>query len=101
MSKGLLFTSFLQRIGQKLVQLGHLRGNGKVDSPVTNFDNKPSNNIGVDLSRLENNRRYGCLLNMYLVNDLQLLALSDILGLGDGGLKTTEELGVEVLEVQR
>lgn len=39
----------LQSISQKLVQLSHLRGNAEVNSPVTNFNDKTSNDIRVDL----------------------------------------------------
>lgn len=43
------FVFHSQDIGQKFVQLGHLGGNTEVDSPITDLDDKASDNVWVDL----------------------------------------------------
>lgn len=67
---------FLQAVGEELVQLGDLGGDGEVDGSVADLDDEPTQDIRV-----------------HLVSHLQLLALA-VLGLGDGGLETAEGLVV-------
>ncbi len=69
----------LQAVGEELVELGDLGGDGEVDGPVADLDDQAAQDVRVDL-----------------VPDLQLLALA-VLGLGDDRLETVEGLVVERL----
>lgn len=73
---------YLQSVLEELVHLGHLGGDGQVDGAVADFNNKSTTDLGVDLG-----------------NDLELLALSDVLRLADGGLEASDGLVVEGLLV--
>ena len=73
------FKISLQAVGQELVELGDLGGDGEVDGAVTDLDDQAAEDLGV-----------------HLVPDLELLALA-VLGLGDGGLEAVEGLVVEGL----
>lgn len=70
----------LQSISEELVHLGDARRNAQVDGAVADLDDKPADNVRVDF-----------------VGDLELLALPDVLGLGDGGLEAGQRLVVEGL----
>jgi hypothetical protein len=71
----------LQSVSKELVHLGNLGGNGEIDRPVANLDNESTNNVLVNL-----------------VGNLELLALADVGGLGDGGLEAVEGLVVQRLK---
>jgi hypothetical protein len=71
----------LQSIVKELVHLGDARGDAQVNGAVANLDDQAANDVRVDL-----------------VGDLELLALTDILGLGDGSFKASQGLGVEGLQ---
>lgn len=43
----------LQGVGQELVHLGDLSGDGEVDGSVANLNNQSTQNLGVDLRALE------------------------------------------------
>lgn len=64
---------YLQSVPEELVHLGHLGGDGKVDGAVANLNNKSTTDLRVDLG-----------------DDLELLALGDVLRLADGALETGE-----------
>lgn len=70
--------SYLNVISKKFVKLSDLSRNTEVDGTITDFNNKTTENIGVDL-----------------VGDLKLLALTDKRGLGNRGLETVDGLCVE------
>jgi hypothetical protein len=70
----------LQGVGEELVHLGDAGGDTEVDGAVTDLDDEAADNLGLDL-----------------VGDLELLALADVGGLGDGALKAVESLVVEGL----
>lgn len=70
----------LQSISEELVHLGDARRNAQVDGAVADLDDKSADNVRVDF-----------------VGDLELLALADVLGLGDGGLEAGQRLVVEGL----
>jgi hypothetical protein len=70
----------LQGVSEELVHLGDLGGDGKVDGTVANLNNESTNDVGVDG-----------------VGDLELLALTNVLGLGNGGLEAVEGLVVQLL----
>ena len=72
----------LQSVGEELVHLGDASRDGKVDGTVADLDDESANNVGVDG-----------------VGDLELLALADVGGLGDGGLESGESLVVEGLRI--
>jgi hypothetical protein len=72
----------LQSIGEELVHLGDARRDAQVDGAVADLDDEPADDVRVDL-----------------VGDLELLALADVLGLGDGGFQTREGLAVEGLRI--
>lgn len=95
----------LQGVGKELVHLGNLGRDGEVDGPVANLDNQSSKNLGVDLV---------CMLvpstvreaaqpddKAYLISDLQLLALANVGGLGDGSLQPAQGLVVQRLNMQQ
>lgn len=69
---------YLQGILEQLVHLGHLRGDGKIDGAVGNLDNDTATDLRVDLG-----------------NDLDALALEDVVRLGDGALEAAEGPAVE------
>jgi hypothetical protein len=71
----------LQGVSEKLVHLGDLGRDRKVDGTVTNLNNESTNDIGVDL-----------------VGNLELLALTDVLRLGDGRFEAIQSLVVQLLE---
>ena len=74
--------SHLQAISQELVHLGNLGGDGKVDGTVTDLNDEATHDVAVDL-----------------VGHLQLLAVGDVGGLGDGRLEAVEGLVVEWLKI--
>lgn len=74
--------NYLQSISKDLVHLGDAGGDGEIDGAVADLDNEASLDIRVDL-----------------VGDLELLALADVLGLGDGGLEAGESLVVKWLDL--
>jgi hypothetical protein len=49
----------LQSVGKELVHLGHLGGDAEVDCPVTDLDDEPADNVGVDLAWLADRWRMG------------------------------------------
>jgi hypothetical protein len=63
-------SSILQAVRKELVHLGDAGGDAEVDGLVANLNDESADNVGVDL-----------------VADLELLAGSNVGGLGDGGLK--------------
>jgi hypothetical protein len=73
---------YLQAVLEQLVHLGHLGGDGEVDGAVADLDDETAADIRVDLG-----------------HDLELLALADVLGLGDGGFEAVEGLVVEGLDM--
>lgn len=75
---------YLQSVLEQLVHPGHLGGDGEVDGAVANLDDESTADVGVDLG-----------------NDLELLALLDVLRLADGGFETAEGAVVEGLWVIR
>lgn len=72
---------YLQSIREKLVHLGHLGGDGQINGPVANLDDESTTDIGVDLG-----------------DDLDGLAVCNVLGLGDGGLEAVKGSVVEGLK---
>lgn len=74
----------LQGVSEELVHLGNLGRNRKVDGSVANLNNESSNDIRVDL-----------------VGDLELLALTNVLGLGDGRFEAVQGLVVQLLCIPR
>ena len=71
---------YLQSVLEELVHPGHLGGDGQIDGAVANLDDEAANDLGVDLGY-----------------HLELLALGDVLGLGDGGLEAVEGPVIEGL----
>lgn len=71
----------LQGVVEELVHLGDAGGDAEVDGSVADLDDKSANDIRVDL-----------------VGDLELLALTDVLGLGDGSLQAGQRLAVKSLQ---
>lgn len=71
----------LQSIVEELVHLGDARGHAKVNGAVSDLDDESTDDVGVDLG-----------------GDLELLALADVGGFGDGGFETREGPVVEGLE---
>lgn len=112
----------LQVVREELVHLGDLGGDAEIDGAVADLDDETADNLGVDLGPVLDS---GVLLwgvmacargdgagadghptawrdirlcdVTYLVGDLELLALADVGGLGDGGLEAVEGLAVELL----
>jgi hypothetical protein len=70
----------LQGVVEELVHLGDLGGHGQVDGAVANLDDETAEDVWVDL-----------------VCNLQLLALTNVLRLLDGGLEAGKSLVVELL----
>lgn len=70
----------LQSIGEEIVHLGDARRDAQVDGAVADFYDEAADDVGVDF-----------------VGHLELLALADVLGLGDGGFETGEGLVVKGL----
>lgn len=95
----------LQRVGEELVHLGDLGRHAEVDGAVANLHDEAANNVRVDLERCENLScqeqshcpRWAEETMTYLVGDLELLALADVGGLGDGRLEPVKGLVVELL----
>lgn len=96
----------LQGVGEELVHLGDAGGNAEVDGSVANLNDETTNDLGVDLAK-------GCLSvtrgidfrsskmersMTHSVGDLELLALADVGGLGDGALKSVEGSVVQRLQ---
>jgi hypothetical protein len=81
-SSSFLRVVYLQSISEELVHLGDLGGDGEIDGALANLNDEATEDIGVDL-----------------VGDLELLALANVLGLGDGGLEAVEGLVIKWLEV--
>jgi hypothetical protein len=71
---------YLQSVLEELVHLGHLGGDGQVDGAVTDLNDESTADLRVDLG-----------------DDLELLALTDVAGLADGGFEAGEGLVVESL----
>lgn len=92
-------TAYLQSVGEELVELGHLVGDGKVDGAVGNLDNETTDNLWVDLessSALPHPRIWKISTN--LVDNLEGLAGGDELGLGKSGLEAVDGLVVQLLQ---
>ena len=70
----------LQIIGKDLVHLGDAGGHGEINCAVADLDDEAALDVGVNL-----------------VVHLELLALADVLRLGDCGLEAAEGLVVEWL----
>lgn len=75
-------SNYLQSISQDLVHLGDAGGDGEIDGAVADLNDEASLDIRVDL-----------------VGDLELLALADVLGLGDSGLEAGKGLVVKWLHM--
>lgn len=88
---------FLQGIGKEFVHLRDAGRDAKIDCSVANFNNETTENIWVDLYRMLD---ASCVLcawgkwgesldegRSYLVCHLELLALADVLRLGNSGLE--------------
>lgn len=73
---------YLQSVLEELVHLGHLGGDGKVDGAVADLNNESTLDLGVDLG-----------------DNLELLALANVLRLGNGGLEAGQGLVVEGLQI--
>lgn len=73
-------STFLQSIGEELVQLGHLGGDAEVDGAVGNLDDETANDLRVDLTTISS-RNLVNIETSYLVGDLQGLALANKLRL--------------------
>lgn len=71
---------YLQSILEQLVHLGHFGGNRQVNRTVTDLDDESTTDLWVDLG-----------------NDLELLALANVLGLANGGFETAKSAVVEGL----
>ena len=71
---------YLQSVLEELVHLCHLGGDGEVDGAVADLNNESTTDLRVDLG-----------------DNLELLALSNVLRLADGGFETGESLVVEGL----
>lgn len=71
---------YLQGVLQKLVHLCQLGTDAEVNGTVANFDNQASTDVWVDLG-----------------DNLELLALADVLRLADGVLELADDLGVKGL----
>ena len=71
---------YLQSVLEELVHLGHLGGNGQVDGAVADLDDESALDLRVDLG-----------------DNLEPLAVGDVLRLGDGGLEAGQGLVVESL----
>lgn len=71
----------LQGVVEELVHLCDLGRDGQVDGSVADLDNETTDDFGVNL-----------------VCHLELLALADVGGLGNGGLEAGESLVVELLD---
>lgn len=69
---------YLQSVLEELVHLSHLCRDGQIDGAVANLNDESTTDIGVDLG-----------------NDLELLALGNVLRLADGRLETAESAVVE------
>lgn len=93
--------SNLQGVGQELVHLGDLGRNGEVDGTVANLNNQATDDVRVDLvASAYCAVPLDFVLSPYLVGDLELLALADVGGLGDGGLKSAQGPVVQRLDAQ-
>lgn len=91
----------LQRVIEELVHLGDAARDAEVDGPVADLDDKATDDVGVDLGgcQLSSTPRMRWILGKtYLVGDLELLALADVLRLGDGGLQPGKSLVVQLLK---
>lgn len=71
---------YLQSVLEELVHLGHLGGDRQIDGAVADLNDESTLDLRVDLG-----------------DDLELLALADVLRLGNGGLEAGEGLVVEGL----
>jgi hypothetical protein len=71
---------YLQSILEQLVHLGHLSRNGQVNSAVGNLDDESALDLRVDLG-----------------DDLELLAVGNVVGLEDSGFEAAESSVVEGL----
>ena len=71
---------YLQSILEQLVHLGHPGRYRQIDGAVSNLDDQSTTDLGVDLG-----------------DDLELLAVGDVLRLVDGGLEAAEGTVVERL----
>ena len=107
----------LQGVRQELVHLGDAGGDAEVDGAVADLDDEPADDVGVDLKkcvRVDVRNHLAMLPSLageegamagsfrvgsvaYLVGDLELLALADVGGLGDGSLEAGQSLAVEGL----
>jgi hypothetical protein len=76
----ILIAVILQGVRQELVHLGNASRDAEVNGSVANLDDEAANDLRVNL-----------------VGDLELLALADVGGLGDGSLEAVEGLVVEGL----
>lgn len=98
---------YLQGVLEELVHLGDLGGNAEVNGAVTDLDDEASLDLGVDLARIVSSAQrsaakvcwplLGHLGMTHLGDDLELLALANVLRLGNGGLELAEDLVVEGL----
>ena len=81
----------LQAVRQELVHLGDASGDGEINGAVADFDDKSAHDIGVDLEHVLECLCLGfdeqMLRVSYLIGDLELLASTDVRGLGDGSLQ--------------
>jgi hypothetical protein len=71
---------YLQSVLEQLVHLGHFRGDGQVDGAVGDLDDESTADLGVHLG-----------------DDLDGLAVGDVLRVLDGGLEAAQRLVVEGL----
>ena len=71
---------YLQSVLEELVHLGHLGGDGQVDGTVADLNDESTTDLRVDLG-----------------DNLELLALANVLRLADGGFEAGEGLVVERL----
>jgi hypothetical protein len=87
----------LQGVVEELVHLGNLGRDAEVDCPVANLDDEATNDIRVDLARVNTCAKGVGEEYTYGVLDLELLASTDVARLGDGGLEAVEGLVVQGL----
>jgi len=104
--KASLYLCYLQCVREQLVHPCDLRGDAEVDRPVTDLDNQTTLDVRVDLKSLRSVSpfcRNDCdrvlVWCTYLWYNLELLALSNVLRFGNGGLDLPNDLLVKRLAI--
>ena len=81
----------MERTCQGIVELGHSRLYAQIDCLVTDVDDKPTKNVGVDLVPLSDGGS-ACNSRAYLVGDLEDLGSLGGFGLLQGGFQTCQDV---------